>query len=208
MSPEERREAIVAAVLPLLVQYGAAVTTRQIAEAAGIAEGTIFRVFPDKRALFLAVAEEAVDPTDARDELVAALAGVVGLRARVEAAVTLLVSRMERAMAVMMAVRPALLTEKPDPADAEEPPGPPRFVVEANELLLTNLRELLFDPHRAELRVTPARAALALRSLVFGAWHPGMSRGDEALTPADVAAILLDGVLPRTAAPNHEDTPC
>ena len=42
---------IVDAVVPLLLEHGGDVTTRQIAEAAGIAEGTIFRVFPDKAAL-------------------------------------------------------------------------------------------------------------------------------------------------------------
>ena len=39
---------IVEATLPLLLEHGEMVTTRQIAEAAGIAEGTIFRVFADK----------------------------------------------------------------------------------------------------------------------------------------------------------------
>ncbi|MCU1430433.1 MAG: DNA-binding transcriptional regulator, AcrR family, partial [Actinomycetia bacterium] len=36
---------IVAATLPLLLEHGDRVTSRQIAEAAGIAEGTIFRAF-------------------------------------------------------------------------------------------------------------------------------------------------------------------
>ncbi|MFC4063302.1 TetR/AcrR family transcriptional regulator [Actinoplanes subglobosus] len=48
MSPEARREMIVAAALPLLVEHGATVGTLQIAKAAGIGEATIFRVFTDK----------------------------------------------------------------------------------------------------------------------------------------------------------------
>ena len=56
MSPDERRKAIVTALVPLLVERGGEVTTREIAQAAGIAEGTIFRVFPDKKSLLLAAA--------------------------------------------------------------------------------------------------------------------------------------------------------
>ena len=41
---------IVDAALPLLLEHGEMVTTRQIADAAGIAEGTIFRAFADKDA--------------------------------------------------------------------------------------------------------------------------------------------------------------
>ena len=60
---DERRAMIVEAMLPLLLEHGEMVTTRQIAEAAGIAEGTIFRVFADKDELIAAVVEHAADAT-------------------------------------------------------------------------------------------------------------------------------------------------
>ncbi|WP_425558380.1 TetR/AcrR family transcriptional regulator [Cryptosporangium japonicum] len=62
LSPEQRRETIVRAALPLVAERGAAVTTAEVARAAGIAEGTIFRVFPDKNALLDAVVVEVLRP--------------------------------------------------------------------------------------------------------------------------------------------------
>ena len=56
LAPEDRRTAILAAVIPLLVEKGGDVSTKEIAQAAGIAEGTIFRVFADKATLLVAAA--------------------------------------------------------------------------------------------------------------------------------------------------------
>src|SRR5438477_5738808 len=69
---DERRSMIVAIALPLLLEHGDRVTSRQIAEAAGIAEGTIFRVFADKDEVIAAVIEAALDP----EPLETALAGI------------------------------------------------------------------------------------------------------------------------------------
>src|SRR4051794_35819778 len=63
MAPADRRAAIIAATTQLLLTSGAEVTTRQIAEAACVAEGTIFRVFADKDELIAATVEAAVDPS-------------------------------------------------------------------------------------------------------------------------------------------------
>jgi AcrR family transcriptional regulator len=194
MAPEERRKAIVEATLPLLAQHGGGVTTRQIAEAAGIAEGTIFRVFEDKRALFLAAAEAVMNPPGGREAMARTLADLDGLEERVVAVVERLVARMEQSMLVMMALRSVLMAERAaGPPDAGRS-GPPSFVVAANRQLLADLTEVLFAPHAAELRVPPGRAALVLRSLVFGAWHPGMPFADHPFTPAEVADAVLRGV--------------
>src|SRR3954470_21935241 len=94
MSPDERRKAIVRAMLPLLVERGDEITTRQIAEAAGIAEGTIFRVFPDKKALMLAAAEEAINPADGQAAFDEAMHGVDDLREAVVVAAQRVLDRM------------------------------------------------------------------------------------------------------------------
>jgi len=69
MSPEARRAAIVAAALPLVVRHGSGVLTADIAAAAGIAEGTIFRVFPDKEALLGACLAAVADTTEVHRQL-------------------------------------------------------------------------------------------------------------------------------------------
>src|ERR1700736_3533871 len=58
---DERRSMIIAATLPLLLEHGEMVTTHDIADAARIAEGTIFRVFASKDALIEAVIDRALD---------------------------------------------------------------------------------------------------------------------------------------------------
>jgi AcrR family transcriptional regulator len=63
MTPEQRREMIVQTALPLVAEYGSAVTTAQIARAAGIGEATIFRAFADKDELLQACVARALDPT-------------------------------------------------------------------------------------------------------------------------------------------------
>ena len=83
---------IVAATLPLLLEHGDRVTSRQIAEAAGIAEGTIFRVFADKDEIITAVVESALDPEPLEAALNAIPPGL-GFEAALAAAVEIMQQR-------------------------------------------------------------------------------------------------------------------
>ena len=69
LAPEERREAILDAVLPLLRERGRDVTSRELAEASGVAEGTIFRAFGDKETLLEAGVVKLLEPEAFRGEL-------------------------------------------------------------------------------------------------------------------------------------------
>ncbi|WP_421733456.1 TetR/AcrR family transcriptional regulator [Cellulomonas sp.] len=69
LPPDERRAAILLAVRPVLLERGAAVTSRELAEAAGVAEGTLFRVFTDKVTLIREAVLAAIDPADSVPEV-------------------------------------------------------------------------------------------------------------------------------------------
>src|ERR1700760_4866576 len=93
LSPDERRAALIKATIPLLHEHGPAVTTRQIADAAGVAEGTIFGVFPDKDTLIRAAVAEAFDPGPVLGRL-AAVDQQATFEDRVTAAVEILQQRL------------------------------------------------------------------------------------------------------------------
>lgn len=203
MSPDDRRRAIIDAVRPLLIEHGDRLTTRLIAEAAGVAEGTIFRVFPDKEALLHAVAADTLNPSDAREHLQTALSDAFDLPTKVRITADLMLHRSDQVVAVMMAMRKHWMAALPDrqhhrhagadeAPDAEPRQGPPEFVVVAHQALLERLTEV-FAAHADELSVTPERAALLLRTLVLGSRNPGV-RPDDRLTADEITDVLLGGI--------------
>jgi AcrR family transcriptional regulator len=196
MSPDDRRKAIVTALVPLLVERGGEVTTREIAQAAGIAEGTIFRVFPDKKSLLLAAAEEAINPSGGQELFDQAIEGTGDLRDRVVLAAQRVLDRMHLTMSVMVAVRPQLMQAFHEEHErSKKNMGPPEFVLKAQEDLHRRLTGL-FGPYQAELAVDPEIAAIALRSLIFGASRPELGM-EPVLTADQIADIVLGGVLRR-----------
>ena len=173
LPPEERRARIVEATLPLLLTHGSALTTRQIAEAAGIAEGTIFRVFPDKESLIAAVVDAALD-TSAVDAALDAIDRDLPLEARLVAAVEILRRRMADVLQLRAAV--GILDQRPS-ADVGALAG-------------------VFEPDRDQLRRDPTEAALVLRGLTLAGTHPALAP-EEPLTSEEIVSLLLDGVRRR-----------
>jgi len=183
----ERRRRIVEATLPLLLEHGTDLTTRQIAEAAGIAEGTIFRAFPDKDSVIDAVIEAAFDPAPFEAAL-DAIDATAPLEQRLAVAVELLQRRVERLGELMTAAGRV---------------GPPTGADRRPPTSLAAL-ERVIAPDASRLRVEPAVCARLLRGLAFAATHPAFAT-DGPDSPASIVAVLLDGV---RSAEERTDRPC
>ena len=184
LSPEERRTAILDAVIPLLVERGAAVTTAEMAAAAGIAEGTIFRVFPDKNALLHAAIGKTLDP----QPIVTAFEAIdpaTPLQDQLTRAATILAARYEKTTALIGMARSMPDHGKPSP-EAH------RIAHDAMAAVATALTELL-DRQQNRLRVPPEQAAIMLRGLIFANAHQ-LLHGDQHLSPEQMVDVLVNGI--------------
>jgi AcrR family transcriptional regulator len=123
MSPERRREMIVGAAVPLLLEHGAGVSTLQIAKAAGIGEATIFRAFTDKDELLDACVAAVLRNDHVLAELDAVPLDQALADRMVEAAATLR-AYLDRMGAVIGAVHAAgRRAERSAPASARPAPN-------------------------------------------------------------------------------------
>jgi len=179
LPPDERRSMIVAATLPLLLEHGDRVTSRQIAEAAGIAEGTVFRAFADKDELIVAVLEAAIDP----QPLEQALAGIsrdLPFEAMLAAAVVRIQQRVIDVWRLMSSVGTRFHERTRRP------------MADSDALVR------IFAAHADQIRVEPIEAARLLRALTLSTTHPMLA--DEPRSPDELVQLFLHGVAGKEPA--------
>ncbi|SDX27661.1 DNA-binding transcriptional regulator, AcrR family [Amycolatopsis xylanica] len=150
---------IVRSVLPLLIEHGTAITTSQIAKAACIGEGTIFRVFKDKDELIDACMTEALRP-DAALSVIAEIPLDQPLETRLVEAAEVMYAHLQRMGAVMSALfhsgRPHHRGERPRKSARQE----------STDAMRAAIAEL-FEPERESLRVPVDQAAALFLSMMM-----------------------------------------
>ena len=189
---------IIDAVIPLLAEHGRDLTTKQIAEAAGIAEGTIFRAFGDKESLVNAAIEKYLDPEPLRDSL-RAIDPALPLEHKVRAILFLLRERFHSVMRILAVM-------------GHERPPIPQQRHEFQAILATVLA-----PEANELNWPPERIAYLLRMISFASAFPHLSDRVE-ISIDDLMRMVLVGIagqseatsfsIPSSASASSQESPC
>ncbi|WP_395242586.1 TetR/AcrR family transcriptional regulator [Agromyces sp. MMS24-K17] len=188
---DERRAAIARATVPLLVAHGGDVTTRQIAEASGVAEGTLFRVFADKDAIIDAAVEAFLDPEPFRAAIRAIDPGLP-----LELKLRMVLDRFHDRFAGIFGVFASLGMQRRKHPPAVEPD------------VIIGIFERLLAPDLDRLRVSPAQVFGFVRMVAFSSAMPHLGSGTD-LDTAQLAHLIVRGIAepPGEASPEASDRP-
>ncbi|MDR1264557.1 MAG: TetR/AcrR family transcriptional regulator [Propionibacteriaceae bacterium] len=215
-APADRRRSIIEATIPLVLEHGFGVTTKQIADAAGVAEGTIFRYFETKRSLLHDVLLEVTDPRGLFERF-AQIDLARPLDERLALVVDILLDAGQRVqftmamLAAREARRPGFARTRFGPGDegrgrsrfdpeAEGCPGQPGL--DSGDQDHYDRSHLLpgADDRRGQARVAVEANAQALLEAIAEVLRPDL--GPRAETAAVVArALVFAGLAPTTAHP-------
>lgn len=174
LPPSERRRSIITAALPLLVERGASVTSRELAAAAGVSEGTLFKVFGDKDELIRAAVAVAIDP-EPFEAAVSAIDREQPFAGRLVDATTLIQRRI---------VDIWQLISKLDAHRHHEPKHQPLPDSAALTALMASGGDAVDEP--------PADAARLLRALTLAMTHPLFTPTPRSAD--DIVHVFLHGV--------------
>lgn len=176
LPPDERRAAIIEAVLPVLIEVGEAATTKQLAQAAGVSEGTIFKVFADKHELLTAALQTAIDPTRF-EAAIAAIDPDLDFEAQLISATEYIQHRIVDIWRLISSVGRNI-----DYVSGPLPDSPQLAA--------------LFATRADRLAIDPTEAARVLRALTLTLTHPMLA--PEPFSAARIVEVLLHGIgVPR-----------
>lgn len=194
LSPDDRRAALVEVAIPLLCEHGPTLTTRQVAEAAGIAEGTLFRAFGSKDELVHACAAAVFDSS----EVLAALRLIdrsLPLDERLVAAVTVMQDHVARLVGLMSVLHASGVTPPRHHAPGGSPTHAPHAPHAADPAVDAALVDLI-GSDAVQLRLPAPDVVNLLAHLTLSSGHPMFPT--RPLRPAEIVDVVLDGTRRRS----------
>jgi AcrR family transcriptional regulator len=209
MAADDRRDALVDAFVRVARREGRAPTTSEIATEAGVAEGTIYRVFASKDQLEQDAVQAAFCPGPVRRRITA-VDPEGSLHDRLVAFTRIMQARFTEVFGLMGALG---LTEPPNRGPhlacyeagrhVRGPEGDAHVPV--HQPLLDTVHALLVHDDD-ELIVPGPELVHRLRLFTFSASHPGITDG-AVLTPEEIVDTVLLGLRRRDDAPTNGLTP-
>ena len=191
---------------PVILARGAAVTSRELAEAAGVAEGTLFRVFTDKVTLVREAVLAAVDPADAIPEI-EAIDRTLPLRDKLLLLMTQAQAHVGESMRWMSLLHEVGRLEPAGPTGEQREAAMRQWGrrQQAGTAAVTVAVRGAAGPRRAPAAAAPRRRHRALQHRAPGRHHPDRRRvspraGHGPPGPEQLVDLILHGVLAPTSS--------